>query len=267
MRIPPEDESSEARARQQARRDRYAAVAGERLRAARDCQFSLLPYEELVRTAALWYEACAEALLDGNYTSLDTLVRNQARVAAAQGFELADLLELLRLCRQAAIEKEGWKEDQFADVDGVIDDALASLRPQVAWAIPEGLNYLSGKSRADREQEERQAAAQAAQPGRERRTHRRNKLRLPIRVRGLLSRGPVDEITRTENLAKGGLYFLSHHAYFKRMKLLVTYPYWETPGAINQEYPAEVVRIDELGETRGVAVKFLVSLGKRAPRP
>lgn len=264
MRLVPREEPREARARRKARRERYAAAAGERLRAASDCQFSLLPYEELARTAALWYDACAEAVLKGNYVSLDNLVRHQARVAAKQGFTLADLLELLRLCRQVAIEKEGWNEDQFAEVDAVIDEALGRLRPDLvgAWTIPEGLNYLTGKSHAHREQEERAPATKAA----ERRTHGRSKLRLLIRVRGLLASGPVDETTRTENVAKGGIYFLSRNAYFKGMNLQVTYPYWDTPGAINKEYPAEVVRIEERGNTRGVAVKFLVSLGKPTPR-
>lgn len=257
--------NTQAQERQDERRQRYAAAAGERLRAASDCQFSLLPYEELVRTAAGWYDACAEGMVRGNYAPLEDWVRDHARVAADQGFELNDLLELLRLLRQVAIEKEGWNEDAFADTDAIVDEALAALRGQVAWEIPEGLNYLTGKTKADREREQRErvAAAEAAkEPTGERRAHRRNMLHMPIRVRGALASGPVDEITRTENVARGGVYFLSEAPYFKGAQLQVMYPYWDTPGAINQEYPAEVVRIDDRGAMKGIAVKFLVSLGK-----
>ncbi|MDA2913084.1 PilZ domain-containing protein [Acidobacteriia bacterium AH_259_A11_L15] len=265
-----EKELTKAQARQDERRDRYAAHAGEQLRQAGECQFSLLPYEELARVAANWYDASAQAMLRANYTLIDNLVRQEARVAAEQGFELADLVELFRLCRQVAIEKDGWNEDQFGDLDAIIDEALAALRGQVAWDIPEGYNYLTGKSTADlerekHEQEERAATAKAAEPRGERRTHKRNKLRMPIRVHGMLTEGPVEEITRTENVAKGGVYFLSQNPYFKGAHLQVMYPYWSTPGAINSEYPAEVVRVDEReGGRKGVAVKFLVSLGSQA---
>lgn len=267
-----EEEATEAKGRQGERRDRYAAVAGERLRETADCQFSLLPYEELVRTARGWYDACADAMLRGNYSPIDKWVREHAKVASEQGFELDDLLQLLRLCRTVAIEKEGWNEDYFADVDAVVDEGLAALRSKVAWEIPDGLNYLTGKGAADRERERLALASQAtegqagdaAEPHGERRIHRRNKLHLPIRVKGLLDWGMVEEVTRTDNVAKGGVYFISQKPYIKGAKLQVMYPYWDSPGAINPEYPAEVVRIDKREEGLGVAVKFLVSLGKEA---
>ena len=269
MDLLPEAETTKAKSRQDERRQVYAAAAGERLRAAEDCQFSLLPYEELVRVASTWYEAAAEAMLRGNYSAIDDLIRAQTRVAADQGFELDDLLELLRVCRRVAIEKDGWNEDQFTDVDAVIGDALAALRGKVAWEIPAGLNYVTGETTADREQAQRdreaaEVAAKAAQPRGERRIHGRNKLHMPIRVRGILSEGPVDEITRTDNVAKGGVYFLSDKPYFKGAALQVMYPYWSTPGAINHEYPAEVVRLDEKeGRPKGIAVRFKVSLGSQ----
>ncbi|MFQ5696573.1 MAG: hypothetical protein ACE5HB_11330, partial [Terriglobia bacterium] len=112
---PGEQKSRSAQTRQQERRDRYAQVAGQRLREAPGCQFALLPYHELVRISAGWYDACAEAMLRANFLPIDAWVGENARVAAEQGFELADLLELLRLCRGAAIEKEGWNEDLFAE--------------------------------------------------------------------------------------------------------------------------------------------------------
>lgn len=254
-----DQESDEAVSRQKTRRERYANAAAERLHNATDCQFSLLPFPELARAAGLWYEAVTEAMLRANYGPLDAMIRDEVRVAAEQGFELDDILQLLRLFRAVAIKEEGWNEEQFGELDQVVDEALQTLRGRVAWSIPEGLNYLTGQSLAERELELGVAGTKPS----ERRTHGRNKLHLPIRVKTYLPVGAVDEVTRTENVARGGLYFLSKNSYFKDVRLHIMYPYWETPGAINTEYPAEVVRIDDRPEDyKGIAVHFLVDIGR-----
>ncbi|MFQ5926517.1 MAG: PilZ domain-containing protein [Terriglobia bacterium] len=251
---------NDAATRHRHQREKFSTLTAERLRAAEDCQFSLLPFEELARVASGWYEACVQAMLRGNYGPIDELVREQARVAAEQGFELGDLLQLLRSCRHTAIEVEGWNEDQFADVDAVIDEALGHLRQQLPWEIPEELNYLTGKGRAAEAKIEEPAPV-VEQPRGERRIHQRNRLRLPIRVRGTLSTGEIDEMSRTENVARGGIYFISKNPYFPGITVMVTYPFWQEPGAINKEYPAKVVRIDSRpDDRRGVAMQFLVSL-------
>lgn len=253
-----DDETTDAAARGKARREHYAEVAAERLHGASDCQFCLLPYQELARAAAIWYGAASEAMMRANYGPLDEMIRDQVRVAAEQGFELDDILQLLRILRETAIKEEGWNPDQLAELDDVIDEALQALRGQVSWTIPVGLKYLTGESR-----EQRELAAVQKEPS-ERRKTTRNHLRLPIRVKTYLPIGAVDEITRTENVARGGLYFLSKNAYYKDVRLHIMYPYWDSPGAINTEYPAEVVRIDDEGsDIRGIAVRFLVDLGRK----
>jgi hypothetical protein len=99
----------------------------------------------------------------------------------------------------------------------------------------------------------------------ERRSFQRNRLRLPIRVRASFRTGPVEETTHTLNVARGGLYFLSGYPYVAGLPLLVTYPYWQDPDAINREYPARVVRVESQADgRRGVAVQFLVSLERPA---
>lgn len=253
-----EEESSEAAGRKHARQEHYSEVAAERLHGAADCQFCLLPYQELARAAGIWFEAASEAMMRANYGPLEEMIRDQARVAAEQGFELEDILQFLRILRETAIKEEGWNPDQLAEMDDVIDEAFQALHGQVAWKIPAGLKYLTGESREHRE-------LAAVQPeSSERRKTTRNQLRLPIRVKTYLPIGAVDEITRTENVARGGLYFLSKNAYYKDVRLHIMYPYWETPGAINTEYPAEVVRIDDEGsDIRGIAVRFLVDLGRK----
>lgn len=257
-----EEGSDESKSRQIGRRERYAGVAGERLQATTDCQFSLLPYQELARAAGTWYEAVTESLLRANYGPLDEMIRAQVRVAADQGFELDDILQLLRLFREVAIKEEGWNEEQFGELDVVIDEALQALRGQVAWSIPEGLNYLTGESLADRE------LSSVGEPkSSERRHNARNKLRLPIRVKTYLPVGAVDEITRTENVARGGIYFVSKNPFYKDVRVHVMYPFWEATDAINPEYQAEVVRIDDRGEYKGIALRFLTDLRRQKKSP
>lgn len=254
-----DDEPTDSAARGKARREHYAGVAAEQLLGAADCQFCLLPYQELARAAGVWYEAATEAMMRANYGPLDEMIRDQVRIAAEQGFELDDILLLLRILRATAIKEEGWNPDQLAELDDVIDEALQALRGKVAWTIPEGLKYVTGESLSARG-----LAAAADKKSSERRTNIRNRLHLPIRVKSYLPVGAVDEITRTENVARGGLYFLSKNAYYKDVRLHIMYPYWDSPGAINTEYPAEVVRIDgEKGDIRGIAVHFLVNLGRK----
>lgn len=272
MHFRDDDGATEAKEREKQRRERYAALAGELLGQAEECQFSQLPYDALLQTAAHWYDACAMAMLYSNFAGVERWVREQAAQAAQQGFLLNDLLLLLRLCRRIAIEKEGWNEDCLADFDAVVDEVLTSQRGKVPWEISPGLNYLTGKTAAELEAEHKVAQAAAAQavpdvsdvPAADRRGRGRNKLHLPIRVRAKTQVGPVDETTYTEDVARNGLYFVTEQPLVSGDTVMVTYPYWEAPGALNKEYPAEVVRVEH-GKRfgRGIALKFLVDLGRR----
>ncbi len=252
-------------------RDRYAAVAGEKLREATDCRFSFLPYAALVQISAGWYAAAAVAMLRGNYGPVEDWVRDQARIGANQGYELEDLLQLMRLCRQIAIEKEGWVEGQMEAVDEVIDEALAAMSGEVIWIIPEGLRYVTGMGTADREEAKvaaataglpvGSAAAKMAVPEAERRIHKRAYLKLPIRVRGWAGE-QVTEVIQTVNVARGGLYFITKTIFAEDLKLSIVYPYWKDSGEVHEEFPAEIVRTDPREDGIGYAVKFLVSLSK-----
>lgn len=257
-----EEELDKSAARHAERRSLYGAAAAERLQLNTDTQYSLLPFQELERTSTVWFDAAFEALMRANYGPLDALIREQVEVGARQGFELEDLLVLLRVLRQTAIEEEGWNPDMLAEMDDVVNEAIGTLRGKVGWNIPKGLKYLTGETAADREL--RFQAEEAERSKREKRAHSRNKLHMPIRVRGFLPKGAVDETTRTENVARGGVYFLSEHAYYPSVRLHVSYPYWDTPGALNPVYEAEVVRVDDVGseDYKGIAVRFLDTLGR-----
>jgi hypothetical protein len=141
-----EDKVTEAAQFQRQRCAAFGATTAEKIRAARHCQFSFLPHEELARLASSWYDASAQVMLNGNYTPIHTWTQVQAQLAAGQNFELEDVLELLRLCRNAAIQGENWSEDIFSVVDDAINEALQSITAKVAWTIPVTLNYVSANA-------------------------------------------------------------------------------------------------------------------------
>jgi hypothetical protein len=88
----------------------------------------------------------------------------------------------------------------------------------------------------------------------------RSKLTQIVRVRpSYPGRGAFDDLARTLNASRTGVYFKAwRDSYYKDMRLVVSYPYSNTPGALNQEYIARVVRIDPLPNgRRAVAVELL----------
>ncbi len=92
---------------------------------------------------------------------------------------------------------------------------------------------------------------------------RKARLRLPqvIRVRPSDPHfHDFDEILPTLNTSRDSVYFASRNdSYTEGMRLFVTYPYSDTPGSINRESLAKVVRIDQLEPDRwGIAVQILM---------
>ena len=92
------------------------------------------------------YQSCAQAMLRGNYALIDQWVCKQASVAREHGFELGDLVELLRICRNSAIEFERWDPDFLLPVNEVINEALRRGDTNPIWSIPTDLDYLGGKT-------------------------------------------------------------------------------------------------------------------------
>ncbi len=253
-----ETEVTEAQLSQQQRSVNFGARTAEKVRAAAKCPFSLLPHEELSRLAAGWHEACAEGMLRGNYAPIDQWIRSQSQLASAEGFKPHDLLELMAICRKSAIEFEGWNEEPLSAIDEVIHDVFKATCAEIAWNVQEKnvpektflpTSKANGPERAERE-------------ARERRSFDRNRLRVPIRVCGTGDHGETEEVSRTQSISRGGLYFVTREEYRAEQILKITYPYWPEFGGINKEYPARIVRRDRLKDgTWGVAVRFLQSLG------
>ena len=266
--MPFEDEEATgAQLLQRERGGKFAPQAADRIRAAERCLFSLLPHEELSRLAGEWYDACAQAMLRGNYAPIDTWVRTQSTLAASQGFAPQDLLQLLRICRQSAIEVESWNEDIFSAVAEVIQDVFGSIRSTLPWNIPDDMDYdLATPIEVEQREPGPPSAPSVKEVKRtgERRRFTRNRLQFPIRVLDSGGNGIAEEIARTQSISRGGLYFLSSKGYRKDLVMKINFPYWNSPGGINVPYAVKVVRLDRLSDTTwGVGVDFLESLGRK----
>ncbi len=245
---------------------RYSAEAGRQLRADVACRFSFLPNKALVLIASAWFEACEEAMVRGNYGPTEQWLRATASIASSQGYELDDLLQLMRTCRRVAIEKEGWVADQMEALDEIIDETLQLINPDVRWEIPEGLKYVTAGAAAEVPAEVTAAADPEKKKRDERRIHKRAYLKLPVRVRGWIT-DVVVEVTHTDNVARGGICFETLKNYPAGQTLQIIYPYREDSLEVDQEMPAKIVRITKRDHKNLVAVKFLVDLNTGKPLP
>ena len=81
-----EDRRTEAGDAQRRRSKMFGATVAKRVRSSCDCQFSLLPHEELSRLATGWYEAAAEATLNSNFSPIAGWMQRQAKTSAQQNF-------------------------------------------------------------------------------------------------------------------------------------------------------------------------------------
>jgi hypothetical protein len=256
-----EEEVTDAQLLQQERRWKFAPQAAERIRATESCLFSLLPYEELSRMTGEWYEACSQAMLRGNYAPIDKWVRSQSSLASSQGFAPVDLLQLLWICRRSAIETENWNEDIFSSVDEVMQEVFGTIHGNTTWnmTVP-----LENNTSVTKEAEASVPNVEVEQRTIDRRRFTRNRLRFPIRVSGSGSQGQFEEITETQSVSRGGLYFVAYKEYEKEQILTISFPYWNQPGGINREYATKVVRLDSKPDgTWGVGVDFQESLGRK----
>lgn len=255
------EEVTDAQLLQKVRGKKFAHQAAERIRVTENCLFSLLPHAELSRLAEEWYEACAQAMLRGNYAPIDMWIRSQSRLAATQGFAPEDLLELLHACRRSAIEIESWSEDIISVVDEVMEEVLTPILGNISWKIavdPE--TSIDATSEVDAGVPVPDAEKWTS----DRRRFTRNRLRFPIRVTRFGPTGQTEEFSFTESVSRGGLYFLAHRKYETGQPVKVTFPYWNVHDRIDSEYPAKVIRLDEqLDKTWGVGIDFVESLGRK----
>lgn len=140
----------------------------------------------------------------------------------------------------------------------------------------ENLPFLSGNPGDARPHEASQsrprgekgrASTPPADMSRERRHRRRVVVSAPVRVRSAEAETSApDEISTTIDVSRNGFLFVSTRADFSRgMIVAVTFPYSESPVAIQAERPGRVVRVNRLGDDRhAVAIAFEPALCKAA---
>ena len=103
-------------------------------------------------------------------------------------------------------------------------------------------------------QAERRSAADRRH--RARRTQRRVALQVPVRVRVNAPASQFEEITRTVNVCRNGIYIQSERPYSKGAPIFVAMNYSTKEPSILSEQKATVVRVDSMAGTpaRGVAI-------------
>ena len=118
----------------------------------------------------------------------------------------------------------------------------------------------------DASAEAKSKAANSNPNGVERRRRKRAKISAQVHIRVANAPEPFEEVTRSVDVSRDGIYFVTSHAgYWKGQPLEVTFPYSNAAGSLNQAQAAEVVRIaDEGAGQYGVAVQFLAAKAEPA---
>jgi hypothetical protein len=99
--------------------------------------------------------------------------------------------------------------------------------------------------------------------GAEKRINPRAKLSRMLRVRP--SEGdadPFEELPITTNVSKRGIYFHTNLEHYRvGMRLSVTSPFTFVNDPMRSEYLAEVVRVEQLADSRfGIAIRLLMTI-------
>jgi hypothetical protein len=93
---------------------------------------------------------------------------------------------------------------------------------------------------------------------RARRVHRRVALQVPVRLRVSSAAAQFEEVTRTMNVCRNGIYIQTERPYSKGLPIYVAMNYSAREPGSTQEQRATVVRVDPIpGSTaRGIAIQI-----------
>jgi hypothetical protein len=94
--------------------------------------------------------------------------------------------------------------------------------------------------------------------GRSRRANRRVALQVPVRVRVMSAGSQFEEVTRTVNVCRNGLYIQSERQYAKGLPIYVAMNYSAKEPSMAAEQKATVVRVDSVPGVRshGIAIQM-----------
>jgi PilZ domain len=134
----------------------------------------------------------------------------------------------------------------------------------VQYQIPgRGLTFQAQKRILNMQADPRRTAVMDENAYPHKRRSRRVKMARPVRVRPSEPRDEhFEDVIVSVNVSKEGIYFLSRRkGYYKGMRVFVTFPFASPHDAMNCEYVAEVVRVEELPNSKlGVAVDLKMTM-------
>ena len=157
---------------------------------------------------------------------------------SADGIVAKALLEC-RKCHEASLMPVSLMEVEVLETSGILSRACPHCGVTTPWGYAE--KQVLAEAPAGENAAFEEARKQAALEGVEQRRHRRISLQLPVLVRDYY--GGV-EVTKSENVSKGGFCFSSEKNYLFGQGLLVTCPY--DPDASSIETHARIVRRQEI---------------------
>ncbi|MBI1984154.1 MAG: PilZ domain-containing protein [Acidobacteria bacterium] len=163
----------------------------------------------------------------------------------AESMESKALLEC-RKCHSVALMRLSLVEVQVLETSGIISRPCVNCEVASPWGIAEKQVAMTSPPEETGMPEEVQPVSRRG--GLDQRRHRRIALQLPILLRDYYGGG---EITKTENISKGGFCFITDKTYHVGEGVVVICPY--NPSGQNIEVRARVVRAREVeGTTRKI---------------
>lgn len=143
-----------------------------------------------------------------------------------------------RTCHSVALLPLSLVEVDVLDTSGIICRHCQSCGAATPWGYAEKQVAMGAPPGESAMIEEAKAQVEASAEAAERRRHRRVCIQLPVLVRDYY--GGV-EITKSENVSKGGFCFASEKNYFMGQGIIVVCPY-DSAASQNIELRARVVR-------------------------
>jgi hypothetical protein len=164
-----------------------------------------------------------------------------------------------RVCRTVALLHLSLVEVEVLESAGIFSRHCEKCRQPTPWGHAE--KQVAMDSPPGEEEMFRQAQAEAAVSDANRRQHRRVSLQLPVLVRDYYGGA---EITKTENVSKGGFCFVSEKTYQLGEAVMVICPY--DPAGQNIEIRGTMARKREIeGTSRKIyGVRYAPTFAERA---
>ncbi len=150
-----------------------------------------------------------------------------------------------RTCHTVALTHLSLVEVEVLESAGIFSRRCEQCGQETPWGYAETQIAMQSPP----EDSAMSAEAPAAATGAEKRRHRRVSLQLPVLIRDYYG---GTEVTKSENVSKGGFCFASEKSYLLGAGIMVVCPYSATSSAQNIEVRARIVRRRNLEGTNRI---------------